>query len=56
VDPNNPSQFAEKIGELLKNPEKAKAMGAKGYELFIKEFTIENHIQGLLAWYNGLQK
>ena len=39
VEPNNPQQLAQKIVELISSPEKCKAFGEYGHELFWNRYT-----------------
>ena len=41
VTPQNSVQLAERLGVLLSDPELRQAMGQRGRELFLREFTIE---------------
>jgi glycosyltransferase involved in cell wall biosynthesis len=45
VEPKNPKVIAEKIIFLLKNPEKAKEMGEKGYQRVKTCFTLEKMVR-----------
>jgi glycosyltransferase involved in cell wall biosynthesis len=53
IDPSDTVLFAQRIIELLGNAEKARGFGRRGYERFKEKFTIDIHIQTLLAWYNS---
>lgn len=51
VNPYNEKELAEKIIDLLKNPEKATTFGKAGREIVEKIFGIENQIEKTLFWY-----
>lgn len=52
VNPNNENLLAEKIYDLLKNPEKARAFGENGFERVKNLFSIETQADKTLYWYN----
>ena len=41
VDKQNPKKLAEKIKQLIDNPEKASLMGEKGRQYFLEKYTLE---------------
>ncbi len=51
VNPYDEKELADKIIDLLKNPEKAVAFGKAGRERVEKFFGIENQVQKTLFWY-----
>ncbi len=51
VNPNNENILAEKIIDLLQNPEKAKKFGLAGYERAKNHFSLSGQAQKTLAWY-----
>ncbi len=54
VEPNDPSALAAGISELLRNPERAGAMGARGRERRRSEFDIANTVREIQALYEEL--
>jgi len=52
INPQNVQELANAIIDLLNNPHKVDEMGAAGYERVKKEFSMEVHMQKLLAWYD----
>ncbi|MFA5022532.1 MAG: glycosyltransferase family 4 protein [Patescibacteria group bacterium] len=52
VNPLNQAMLAEKIIDLLKNPQRAKTFGEAGYQRVINNFSLEKQTQETLAWYN----
>jgi len=48
VNPLRPEEIAEKVLDLLKNPEKAKKFGQAGYERVKKEFSLEKSVKEYL--------
>lgn len=44
VEPNSPSQLADKIEWLIKNPDHAREMGEAGHERVFKLFTVEKMV------------
>lgn len=56
INPQNSGELAEKIEFFLAHPEKAQEMGSAGHERVLKEFSIEKHIQTLVAWYDKTLK
>lgn len=51
VNPFNTEMLADKIIDLLEDPEKARAFGEKGYERVKNEFNLEKMINNYLKWY-----
>lgn len=51
VDPRNIDDLAEKIIDLLKNPQKAREFGEAGFERVKKEFSIEQQVTKTIEWY-----
>jgi len=51
VNPYNERELAEKIIDLLKNPEKAKIFGSRGRERIERFFGLENQVQKTIFWY-----
>ena len=52
VNPYNEKELAEKIIDLLKNPEKAAQFGNNGRERVKNFFSLKSQIQKTLFWYN----
>ena len=52
---SNLQKTAEKILYLLKNPEKAKAMGREGHEKVKNEFLLINHVEKYLDLFNMIK-
>ena len=52
VNPYNTDELANKIIDLLKNPEKAKQFGEAGHERIKSEFNLEKMTNDYLYWYN----
>jgi glycosyltransferase involved in cell wall biosynthesis len=44
VEPNSPAQLADKIEWLIKNPDRARAMGAAGKAKVFQQFTVEKMV------------
>ncbi len=51
VNPNNIELMAEKIIDLLKNPEKAKKFGKAGYYRVKEIFSLDKQVKETLKWY-----
>lgn len=51
VNPSNVDLIAEKILDLLKNPEKARKFGEAGYERAREYFSLDRQIKETLKWY-----
>lgn len=51
VNPNNEELLAQKIFDLLQNPEKAREFGEKGFERVKNFFSIETQADKTLKWY-----
>ena len=49
-NPENPDDLMEKIEYLLKNPDLAEDIAARGYQLCHEKHTIESRIQELVEW------
>ena len=54
VPPRDPEVLADKILKVIKDPEKARAMGEEGYKKIISNFSIENKIEELERLYVSL--
>ncbi|UCE06417.1 MAG: glycosyltransferase [bacterium] len=54
IDPNDTNAFAQKIIEILKNPELARDIGKKGHETVREKFLITRILQGYLDLFNKL--
>lgn len=46
VDPGQPSQVAERLAELLRNPQQAAAMGRAGREWVVTNYSVERMVRG----------
>ena len=51
VEPRNHIALAERISQLLRNPEKARAIGARGLELFNERYTLAHMAEKMVALY-----
>lgn len=51
VNPLNIQTMAEKIIDLLKNPQQAKQFGEAGYERIKQKFSIDSQLKKTLEWY-----
>ena len=51
INPYNEKELADKIVDLLKNPEKATAFGKAGRTRIKEFFSLEKQVQETLAWY-----
>ena len=51
INPANTELMAEKIIDLLKNPQKAKQFGEAGFERVKKEFSLEQQVAKTISWY-----
>ena len=51
VESNDDEAMANRLVSLLKNPERAKAMGENGQEVVIKNFTCESQLSGVADLY-----
>ena len=51
VPPNNTQKLADAINELAKNYQASRSLGEQGYAWFLKEFTLDVHIQRLQKIY-----
>jgi len=54
VNPYNTNELAEKIIDLLVNPEKAEAFGLAGYERVKNEFSLERQVKKTMEWYQRM--
>jgi glycosyltransferase involved in cell wall biosynthesis len=54
VNPYNVDDLADKIIDLLKNPEKARAFGLAGYERVKEKFNLETMTKAYLSWYQRM--
>lgn len=52
VDPNNIELVAEKIIDLLRNPEKAKRFGEAGHRRAKECFSLDKQVEETLKWYH----
>ena len=52
VNPSNINELAEKMIDLLKNPQKANKFGEAGYERVKNFFSLENQVKEIFKWYN----
>lgn len=51
VNPANTELMAEKIIDLLRNPQKAKQFGEAGFERVKKEFSLDQQVAKTISWY-----
>lgn len=51
VNPLNVELMANKVGDLLKNPQKAREFGEAGYQRAKKHFNLDSHIAKTVSWY-----
>jgi glycosyltransferase involved in cell wall biosynthesis len=51
VNPLNIPLLAEKIVDLLQNPDKAKRFGLKGYQRVKNKFSLDGQVENILEWY-----
>jgi glycosyltransferase involved in cell wall biosynthesis len=54
VPPKNPDAMAEKIVDLLQDPQKARSWGEQGRKRVNKKFTIERMVQENIKLYEGI--
>jgi glycosyltransferase involved in cell wall biosynthesis len=54
--PNNPESLAEKIHELLSNPERARALGRHGQQVVREDYTIQKMAVRMIAAYKLIIK
>ena len=54
VEPRNPMQLAEKMNELIKNPEMRESMGIQAMKRYQDEFSFEKLSERYVAFYEGL--
>ena len=54
IDPRNPEEIAQKIIELLKNPERAKQFGEAGYKRVKEKFNLEDKVEEYIVVYESL--
>ncbi|MEK7505340.1 MAG: glycosyltransferase family 4 protein [Patescibacteria group bacterium] len=54
VNPLHPEEIAAKTLDLLKNPQKAEALGKAGYERVLEHFSLERIAGQYVSWYNNL--
>lgn len=54
VEPRNPMQLAEKINELIENPEMRESMGIQAMKRYQDEFSFEKLSERYIAFYEGL--
>ncbi len=54
VNPFNSGELADKVKDLLKNPQKAKQFGEAGRELIIKKFSLDQQVEAALRYYREL--
>ncbi|HBU69417.1 MAG TPA: hypothetical protein DEE98_03430 [Elusimicrobia bacterium] len=53
INPNDENILAEKIFDLLQNPEKAKKFGLAGYERLKNHFSLRQQVERILKRYNS---
>lgn len=53
VNPNKTELMAEKIVDLLENPEKARKFGEAGYERVKNNFSLDKQVEETLKWYEN---
>jgi glycosyltransferase involved in cell wall biosynthesis len=56
VNPQETEKLADKILELLKNPQKAKQFGEAGYERVKEYFVLDKQTEETLNWYQNFLK
>jgi glycosyltransferase involved in cell wall biosynthesis len=56
VPPRDHVALAEKIVEMLENPEKSARLAAAGQKAALADFTTERMVEGTIAVYQGLLK
>ena len=54
VEPRNPMQLAEKMNELIENPEMRERMGIQAMKRYRDEFSFEKLSERYIAFYEGL--
>lgn len=54
VEPRNPMQLAEKMNELIENPEMRESMGIQAMRLYQEEFSFEKLSERYVAFYEEL--
>lgn len=54
VEPRNPVQLAEKMNELIENPEMRENMGIQAMKRYRDEFSFEKLSERYIAFYEGL--
>lgn len=54
VEPRNPMQLAEKMNELIENPEMRESMGIQAMKRYQDEFSFEKLSERYVAFYEGL--
>ena len=54
VEPRNPMQLAEKMNELIENPEMRESMGIQAMKRYQDEFSFEKLSERYIAFYEGL--
>lgn len=54
VNPFDVELMAERIVDLLKNPEKARQFGQAGYERVKKHFNLDSQVAQIISWYQKL--
>ena len=54
VEPRNPMQLAEKMNELIENPEMRESMGIQAMKRYRDEFSFEKLSERYIAFYEGL--
>lgn len=53
VNPFNTKMMANRVIDLLKNPEKARQLGEAGYDRVQEEFSLEKMINNYLGWFKN---
>lgn len=54
VEPRNPMQLAEKMNELIENPEMRESMGIQAMKRYRDEFSFKKLSERYIAFYEGL--
>ena len=54
IEPRNPMQLAEKMNELIENPEMRESMGIQAMKRYQDEFSFEKLSERYIAFYEGL--
>ena len=54
VNPFDTEAYAERLAQLLTDPELAQQMGAAGHQRYLDQFTLATHIQNVVRLYQGV--